>query len=148
MSPDTYGALQEAAAKQLAQLIGGDRLPAAEEDIEQLLRCRDGAVDALRQRLRLLGLTTNRGDHADRVRWLRLSDLHEQLPDLLSQITYELPTLPADRRGSPSRRSLPRAATLSSKDGGTPPLRCSRDPTPWRPPATSRGSTTAPPVGG
>lgn len=55
MTVTTYGQHSENAAQALSHLVRQDELPADPDAVAQLLRCRDVAVDALRQRLFDLG---------------------------------------------------------------------------------------------
>lgn len=94
--PRTYGEFQELAATMLRLLVASDDLPTEQHDIDQMLQCRGGVVDAVRQQLRTVGLNNHypEGNHPGRLEALALTDVDRRLPSLLDQIAFELPTLP------------------------------------------------------
>ena len=100
----TYGDHAEAAAQALSRLLVLDEIPSDGTLVTRMLGCRQAVVDALRQRLRGVGLNGD-PETATRERLppavLRLEGLEERLALLMEAIVAELPTLPPDERGRP-----------------------------------------------
>jgi hypothetical protein len=102
MTVATYGEHAENAARALNALISDDAIPAEEEAVDQLLRCREAVVGALRQRLYDVGL--NLWDPASNLPapapGLRLEGIDNKLATLLDNIAFSVPNLPFDERPS------------------------------------------------
>lgn len=115
MSAETYGDHQEAAAAALTQLIVRDLIPVEPMDVDQLLHCRDIAVDALRQRLYTLGLNTHYSASPvpAKATNLRLTQVNPNLATLLDRITFEVPTRPPDERRAASEILVRRSDDLA-----------------------------------
>lgn len=99
MTVATYGVHAENAAHALGVLLGDDQIPIDEDAIVQLLRCREVAVDALRQRLFDLGRDSRfppPGHPAGSLLKQNLTGLNANLASVVCDIALSLPKLPAD----------------------------------------------------
>lgn len=107
--PSTYGEHAELAAGALTRLTAGSPIPVDTDEIAQLLRCRDAVIDALRQRLYDLAVTTNVDNFpALPDPWLPCRE--EWIPVQLARIAAGLPRLQEPPASPPSealgRRSM------------------------------------------
>lgn len=101
MTVSTYGEHAENAAQALNALIRDDAIPADEHAVDQLLRCREAVVDALRQRLYDVGQDSwyPPPDHLPaRTPKPMLAGLDEKLATLVDNIAFALPSLTLDER--------------------------------------------------
>lgn len=101
--PATYGDCAESAAEALSGLLVLDYIPADDALTERLLDCRQAVVDALRQRLRGLGLNGDLLSTKARLpeRLLCLNGLDHRMALMVEAIAAELPTLSSDDRRRP-----------------------------------------------
>ena len=102
--PTTYGDHAEAAAQALSRLLVLDEIPTDGVLLARMLACRQAVVDALRQRLRGVGLNGDpRTSTPERLApaMRGLEGLDERLGLMIEAIAVELPTLPPEDRGRP-----------------------------------------------
>jgi hypothetical protein len=104
MSVETYGEHAESAARALNRLLQEDAIPVDPAAVDQLLRCREAVIDALRQRLYAFGL-----DAPVRVEQLpappsgvNLEGIDFKLATLLDNIAFSTPSLPLEERLAPT----------------------------------------------
>jgi hypothetical protein len=103
MTVETYGEHAENGAWALNRLLCEDSIPAETAAVDQLLRCRQAVVGALRQRLYNVGLNTSypANDLPAPAPGLNLEGIDNKLATLMDNIAFSVPDLPIDERPSP-----------------------------------------------
>ena len=103
MTVETYAEHAEDAARALNRLLQHDTIPADPAAVDQLLHCREAALDALRQRLYGFGPHTwfPPGNLPATGPGLNLEGIDHKLATLLANIACSVPSLLHEERRSP-----------------------------------------------